>query len=459
MNTWPDRNGDICGRFIRQLHVRNSITLKVYRCILRGFQRFVVTHSPSAPLSRKTIGDWLHERSTEWPSHLVIHRARLVDRFLDWAVANDFLPVNPFAELRATYDQRCTTPIVRALLSPDPTRALEALRPLPRFGSHLGPLMRRHLTFMRALGYRYEHEAQFLRFDRFLQSRPDLAGQPLAICVREFAKTGSTPQRVLRCQTIGRVLAKALRRDDPSFPLLPLDKRLIRQVAQQRRRPYIYTTEEIQRLLATARSFPSPRAPLRPLTLYTMLILAYCTGPRLGEIVGLKIGDIHLDEDESIEIRDSKFFKSRRLPVTPGVAAVIRDYLQAREQAGASSDDSAALFWHQQGSRGYSRVMTEHLLVKVIRKAGIKPARGRVGPRIHDLRHAFVVHRMMDWYRAGINPQSRLPYLATYLGHKDINSTLVYLTVTKELLHAASDRFHVFGSRCLLPPEGGSPCE
>ena len=66
---------------------------------------------------------------------------------------------------------------------------------------------------------------------------------------------------------------------------------------------------------------------------------------------------------------------------------------------------------------------------------------GRGGPRIHDLRHAFVVHRMTAWYRQGINPQNRLPYLAAYLGHRDIHSTLVYLTITQELLQHANNRF------------------
>lgn len=93
--------------------------------------------------------------------------------------------------------------------------------------------------------------------------------------------------------------------------------------------------------------------------------------------------------------------------------------------------------------------MAEKLLVKVMRTAGLKPGSGRVGPRIHDLRHSFVANRMLTWYREGINPQQRLPYLATYLGHKDIHSTLVYLTVTQELLQQASERFRDFGAHAL----------
>jgi len=105
----------------------------------------------------------------------------------------------------------------------------------------------------------------------------------------------------------------------------------------------------------------------------------------------------------------------------------------------------------------YSRDRAGKLLVRVLRRAKLKPAPGRVGPRVHDLRHAFVAGRMLAWYREGINPQSRLPYLATYLGHKDINSTLVYLTVTQNLLQQASERFRVRGARLLQPmTEGGN---
>lgn len=78
-----------------------------------------------------------------------------------------------------------------------------------------------------------------------------------------------------------------------------------------------------------------------------------------------------------------------------------------------------------------------------------------MGPRVHDLRRAFAVNRMLAWYQAGVNPQPHLPYLATYLGHKDINSTLVYLTITQELLQQASERFRVLGARILRASIGG----
>ena len=179
-----------------------------------------------------------------------------------------------------------------------------------------------------------------------------------------------------------------------------------------------------------------------------MAVLAYCAGLRVGEIVALTLADVNL-QDDTIEIRETKFFKHRRLPLAAGVITVIKNYLAARQQAGASTNLDSGLFWNQQFGRRYSYGGVGILLVEVLRRAGLKPASGRVGPRIHDLRHTMVGHRMRDWYREGINPQSKLPHLATYLGHKDINSTLVYLNITPELLHEASERFRKHGAATL----------
>ncbi len=214
---------------------------------------------------------------------------------------------------------------------------------------------------------------------------------------------------------------------------------------QQRRRPYIFSADEIEQLFAVALRLPSPNAPLRPLTLYTALALAYGAGLRLGELVRLTVADVDLAAS-TLAIRESKFFKSRRLPLTASVVAVLQRYSTARRDAGACEQPTAAWLWNEQKRRGYQDVTLETLLTTVIRQAGLKPASGRIGPRLHDVRHSFVCHRMLAWYEAGVDVESRLPYLATYLGHKDIYSTLVYLTVTQELLQQASERFRGVGA-------------
>jgi integrase len=283
--------------------------------------------------------------------------------------------------------------------------------------------MRDHVALMKSMGHRYEDE-RLLRFDKFLQTRPDLSRQPLTTLIKAWSESGSKPSRILEAHRVGRTLSKILRRFDPSAKPFAIDRHAEQLANRSFRCPYIYTEDEVRCLLQAARTFPSPRAPLRSATLYTMFILAYCAGLRLGELVRLTLGDMDF-RDGTMEIRGTKFFKSRRLPLASGVISTLRCYLIARQKAGVPIDSASPLFWHCQQPGGYARGTTNVLLVRVLRAAGLKPANGYKGPRVHDLRHAFVVHRMLAWYRQGINPQPYLPYLATYLGHKDINSTLV----------------------------------
>ena len=96
------------------------------------------------------------------------------------------------------------------------------------------------------------------------------------------------------------------------------------------------------------------------------------------------------------------------------------------------------------------------MLTDVLRRAGVKPSAVPSAREFMILRHSMVSHRMRNWYKAGINPQSSLPYLATYLGHKDIRSTLVYLNITPELLQEAGERFRKNGAAALQVTEGTS---
>ena len=181
-----------------------------------------------------------------------------------------------------------------------------------------------------------------------------------------------------------------------------------------------------------------------------MLLLAYCAGLRRSELARLNLGDVDL-RSGTITIRETKFFKTRILPLPDTVMAELRAYIDARRCTGASQNPHSGLFWQARGSGRYGSAAIAWLIVDIIRLAGLKPGigTGRTGPRLHDLRHSMVVNRMLQWYRSGINPQDRLPFLATYLGHRDINSTLVYITVTQDLLQEASERFRVVGARCL----------
>jgi integrase len=450
MRTWPDRDGSAIGRYLRQRRLRHPQTPKTYRRVLRGFQDVVKRcERSSSRVSQQTLETWLHERGAEWSASTVLHRACIVDRFLDFLVREGTITSNPVAELRTKYCVKGSETILRALLAPKPDSAMEALRQLPRFGSVLGELMSNHIALMRTRGFRYDTQTRmFLRFDRFLQRHSELDKEPVPVMLRYWAAAGATAFHAADCELLERALAKARRYLDPSVPVPRPRPHPHRQFAREWRRPYIYSPDEVRFLLDIARTYPSPHAPLRPLSLYTMLAVGYCAGLRISEIARLSLSDVDL-QIGTITIRETKFFKSRILPLAASVIAALREYLEARRRAGAPQDPASGLFWHDQNGTRYATKTVMWLFVDILRRAGLKPPRGKTGPRIHDLRHSMVVNRILAWYRAGINPQERLPFLATYLGHRDIHSTLVYITVTQDLLQEAGERFRTFGAHCL----------
>ena len=445
MSAWHDPDLLAVEDFLRisRFGQRSSYT---YRWILRSFEDVARRHSA---VDRQMLEDWLGDMATRWKLSTLLNQVCIVDRFLDYLVQNELIPGNPVAELRRQHNIKQNKPIWRALASPNPDEALAALcQPAP-YGSVLGDFMRDHVALMRNRGYQYETQAHWLlRFDRFLQAHPELAGEPLETMLTHWAAAKPTRNHAAECQKLGRILTKARQRLDPNIPPKRFNPRPEREVAREHRRPHIFSPADIRLMLEVARCYPSPHAPLRPLTLYTMILLAYCAGLRRSEIAWLDLGDADL-RSGTITIRETKFYKTRILPLSGSVMVELRAYLDARRRAGAPQDPQSGLFWQDHFKDRYAPVVVTTMITNVMRRGGFKPLSGRTGPRVHDLRHSMVVNRILQWYQAGINPQDRLHFLSTYLGHRDINSTLVYITVTQDLLQEASERFRVVGAPCL----------
>jgi integrase/recombinase XerD len=223
---------------------------------------------------------------------------------------------------------------------------------------------------------------------------------------------------------------------------LPLPPTMKRQ--PQALVPYIYSRQELSSLFAAAAG-PFPRqARMEPYVLRTLLVLLYGAGLRISEALLLKLDDVDL-EQALICVRDTKFYKTRLVPLGTDLNAVISEYVDRRNKVFCSSKNAPCFIFKD--GRPLSRGAVEKTFRHLCRSIGIERAGGpRNQPRLHDLRHTAAVHRVIAWYRGGEDVQRLLPHLATYLGHVHIVATQRYLTLTPELLGEASARFEQYAS-------------
>ena len=215
--------------------------------------------------------------------------------------------------------------------------------------------------------------------------------------------------------------------------------------AQYTFRPYIYSHQELQRLLDATVILTSTRFPLQPLTYRTLLLLLYGAGLRASEGLRLRCCDVD-HRERLLSIWDTKFFKSRVVPIGADLCMALDAYSKARASL-SKPDGTHAAFFAACSGRAISRQQLEKVFARLRQHAGLRrPVTDRWQPRLHDLRHTMAVHRVVAWYREGVDVEARLPFLATYLGHVNVSGTQLYLTMTPELLAEASARFERYAS-------------
>lgn len=196
--------------------------------------------------------------------------------------------------------------------------------------------------------------------------------------------------------------------------------------------PFIYSAADIVALIDQARrSIPQP---LRAATYQTLIGLLAATGLRVGEALRLDRADIDWAEGVLL-VRRSKFGKSRVVPLAPSAVQALAQYAERRDRLCPDSA-SESFFVSLRGTRViYECVWPTHRML--CQHAGVG-AQSTLTPRVHDFRHSFAVRTLVDWYREGHDIQLRLPWLATYLGHREPRYTYHYLSAAPELLgHAA----------------------
>jgi len=220
---------------------------------------------------------------------------------------------------------------------------------------------------------------------------------------------------------------------DPATEIPPLGLLPFRP---PRARPYLYSPQEVHCLLDAARARPSSFS-LSPLTHYCFFGLLAVTGMRVSEAINLLNRDVDWSED-ILTIRDTKFGKSRLVPLHLSTRKVLANYARQRDNIFPPQPDSHFLV-NQKGRRLDSGTL-RRIFYALSRKIGLRSAAARRGPRLHDFRHRFAMDTLLRWYRSGDDPTRRLPVLSTYLGHAHVTDTYWYLTGTPELLGAAGKR-------------------
>jgi integrase len=156
----------------------------------------------------------------------------------------------------------------------------------------------------------------------------------------------------------------------------------------------------------------------------------------------LTISDVDLDSDLII-VKDTKFFKTRLVPIDPKLTAVLSQHIGRNV---LRSDSEVSTFFSTKKGKPLSVDLVEHYFRTLCQSVGVvrKDATTRCQPRLHDMRHTFAVSRIVAWYQFGANVQRLLPHLSTYLGHRHLLHTQRYLTVTSEVLRQACNRFEQY---------------
>jgi integrase len=295
--------------------------------------------------------------------------------------------------------------------------------------SALAPHLYQFVEEKRALGYRYCSQAHWLiAFDRFLLEQrvttPDLPKEVIEAWARRRPHESVSTQRN-RIQIVRQLCLFLMRRGySPHFPgshLVPKGHSAFV--------PYIFTQEQVSRFLTAADQIrPSPHSPGREVMLPLIFRLLYGCGLRVGEARRLQIRDVDLARG-ILTIREGKFRKDRLVPVAPSLAIRLKGYLAVHAH-GKRPDD--LLFPAPDG--GPFAPQTMHGAFRQLLWACRISHGGRgQGPRIHDFRHTFAVHRLMRWHREGVDLGVALPVLATYLGHVSLSGTQRYLRLTAEM--------------------------
>jgi integrase/recombinase XerD len=288
-----------------------------------------------------------------------------------------------------------------------------------------------YLRMRRALGYKLEGPGRQL--ERFVTYLEQTGAHTVTIenALAWATSAGEDPSYWSDRLSVVRQFARHLHTLDPACEVPPA--RLL-PCRSRRAIPYPYTPEEVAALMRAAAGLPSP---LMAATYPTLLGLLAVSGLRLGEATGLDRDDVDARHG-LLRVIDSKFGKSRELPLETSAMRALDAYSRRRDRL-CPRPASEAFFLSTAGTR-LLHPNVHRVFSRLKRAVGLVPRSPRCRPRLHDLRHRFAVSTLLDWYRAGVDVQARLPWLSTYMGHVEPADTYWYLSAAPELLGLAAQR-------------------
>ncbi len=309
----------------------------------------------------------------------------------------------------------------------------------PKFQTHFAGQMNQFIALRRLSGTDYDSQIKLLLyFDKFLLTTAfskDLITHEIIdqyLQSISYLHPGTQENRLCVVRQFCQYIAQ-------ETPNSYIPEPLYHPHAVPSRIPYIYTPDQITEILHAATNL-LPQASMRPHTYTTFFGLLYTTGLRLSEAINLTINDLDLPS-QLLYIRKGKFRKDRWVPLSRTTTKKLQIYLQKRRKIPPRGADAPVFInLKQRRLNPHTVYNTFRILLNQCQLRKPKTP----GPWIHDLRHTFAVHRLLQWYRQGKDLQGCLPALATYMGHIDIRSTQVYIHATSELLEQANQRFHSF---------------
>lgn len=294
--------------------------------------------------------------------------------------------------------------------------------------------LKEYLFLRRSLGFKLERVGSLLYgFVEFLEK--EKASYITTKLAMKWATQSVDVQPARWATRLGtvRLFAKYISTADPRTEIPPEG---LLSYRYRRKQPYIYTDDEILRLLIAARDLKSERGLLSH-TMATLLGLLAVTGMRISEVINLDRKDVDLVQG-IITVCQTKFGKSRLLPVHISTRDKLGQYASIRDRI-CPSPKSSAFFVSERGFRLKGKTVRRWFVI-LSHRIGLRNPGDTHGPRLHDMRHRFAVSTLLGWYRQGVCVGKNMVALKTYLGHGSITNTYWYISANPELLRLAALR-------------------